>query len=323
MHYARILEAFYAEPWAILAEKWQAIRAFLHLKAKGEDVPQEQVDAIVAERDSRRDLAIPAALVTTRRPDGVLMSGRVAIVPVFGVLAQRAGALDQMSGVVSAERIGATLDGLVADRQVKAIVLAYDSPGGSVFGIEELGRKILAAREEKRIVAIADSVAASAAYWLASQANEVAVTPGGQVGSIGVIAAHMDFSKWEEMQGIRTTLVTSSPHKAELAPETPLSEEARAELQGKVDHYHGLFVGAVARGRGVSAAKVEKDFGGGRMLTAKQAVERGAADRVNTLTQLLGRLGAGDGDGPKAEGPGIAIKLAAYRAQAQAVQALQ
>jgi len=320
MLYQRILEAVYNQPLAILPEKLEQVQAFLALKARGVDVPPEQVHAIVAERDNRRALAIPDALITVRRPDGVLMAGRVAIVSVFGVLAQRAGPLDQMSGIIGTERLGATLDSLIVDRQVKSIIMAFDSPGGSVFGIPELAKKIRDARAEKKIAGIADSLAASAGYWLLAQTSEITVTPAGQVGSVGVIAAHVDVSKMEEILGVKTTLVTSSPFKAEFAPEQPLSEEARAELQGKVNAYHAMFTADLAKGRGVSQSRVEKDFGGGRMFLAEEAVKRGLADRVGTLAQLLDRLGANETGGPKAEARPLGAKLAAYRARAVQVE---
>lgn len=284
MRYSRLIQAFYASPWAITPEKFHAMETFLALKASGGDVPDEEVVAIVA--------AKPHAPVQR--------VGRVAIVPVMGVIAQRMGLIEKASGGVSTEQISATLDTLAADRQVRSILMVHDSPGGSVFNVPELAAKIRAVKAEKKVVALADSVSASASYWLAAQASEVYVSPSSQVGSIGVLAAHADLSKWEEMQGIKTTLVTSAPHKVEHAQTLPLSEEARAELQSKVDHYHEMFVRDVAKGRGVTEGRVNADFGQGRMVTAKDAVARGMADGVATLEQLLRRLGAEGGSSPSA-----------------------
>lgn len=284
MKYAHILTAFYSTPLAILPEKAAQIRRFLETKAAGEDIAPEEVSAIVA----------------ARRSAGVMMAGRVALLPVFGILSQRVGALEQASGGISTEEIGATLDTLVADKQVRSILMVFDSPGGSVFGIGELGDKIRAAREVKRVNGIAGPIAASAAYWLLAQTREAAVQPDGQVGSIGVIAAHEDMSKYvEEQQGTKMTLVTSSPYKAEGHPYGPLTDEARAELQRKVDYYHAQFIAAVAKGRGVTENRVEKNFGQGRMLTAEAAVTAGLVDRIGTLGQVLKRMGAGE-DGPGA-----------------------
>lgn len=298
MRYDHVLESFYNHPHAITEEKLLEIQTFLHAKVSGDVIADDRIRAIVA----------------GRRDDGVEMVGRVAVVPVFGVIAQRLGLLGQASGGVSAEALGAKLDSLVNDKTVRAIVLAFDSPGGSVYGVAELGNKIHGYKGQKKVIGIADSVAASAAYWLLSQCQEINVTPGGQVGSIGVIAAHEDLSKRNEAKGKTTTLVTAGKFKAEGSPFGPLDEEARAEMQGKVDHYYAMFTQAVARGRGVTEAKVKADYGQGRMLVAKEAVARGMADHVATLAQVLGRLGADVSQG------GVSPGMAMARARAIEVE---
>lgn len=299
MKYHQILSAFFSTAWAILPEKLAEIRAFLHLRARGDEVPAEDIEALAA----------------SRRPDGVQMVGRVAVLPVFGTISQRVGMLERASGGVSTEEIGASLDALVADKQVKAIVMAYDSPGGSVPGVMELAAKIRAARDQKKIIGFADPLAASAAYWLISQASEVVVTPSGRVGSIGVIFAHDDESKAAEMAGITTTIVASTPFKAELWQ--PLTEEAKAHLQKEANAIHAQFVGDIAKGRGISESKVEKNFGQGRMVYAVDALAAGMVDRIGTLDQILKRLGATDGS-PSAEAPspGRNARLALARAKA-------
>jgi signal peptide peptidase SppA len=279
-YYRKICQAFFDQPLALLPSKIAEIRAFLLRKMAGEEVPADQVAAIAA---ARRDST------------GVQMAGRIAVVPVFGVIAQRIGLLEESSGGVSTEELGITLDNLAADRGVGSIVLAFDSPGGSVFGVSELAEKIRGIRDQKRVVAIADSVAASAAYWLASQCSEVKVTPGGQVGSIGVVAVHEDLSRAEENLGVKTTLVSAGEHKTEGNPHEPLSEQARADIQEKVDYYYSLFVGDVAKGRGVKVGKVERDFGQGRMFTADEGVQAGLADGVATLQEVIDQITTGNG----------------------------
>ena len=304
MKYAAILNAFYNEPLAILPEKLEAIRAFLLTKSAGDDISPEEIASIKASRRQGHmhflafddgEAGNIAAITAARRPDGILMAGNVAVLQVFGVLSQRVGMVGEASGGVSAEKVGSQLEQLAGEKSVRSIVMAFDSPGGSVYGIQELGEKIRSLREQKKIVGLADSVAASAAYWLLSQTSEINVTPGGQVGSIGVVSAHEDHSAKLERDGVKPTLITAGKYKAEGNPFGPLNDEARAEIQAKVDHYYTQFLGAVAKGRGVTEARVEKDFGQGRMVTSKEAVERGMADRVATIAQVLRRLGADDG----------------------------
>lgn len=294
MRYETVIAAFHATPWAILPEKLDAIRLFLARKAAGEEIPPEEIAEVLA----------------ARRDGAQAKHGSVAVVPIYGVLAQRVGLMGQSSGGVSTEQIGAQIDQLAADPAVRTILLSIDSPGGSVYGVEELAAKIRALRDTKRIVAVANSVAASAAYWIAAQANEVVVTPGGQVGSIGVLAVHQDTTRAERKVGIKTTVVSAGKYKAELDPSLPLTEEGRAELQSKVDHYYRLFVAAVSKGRNVTEHRVEKDFGEGRMVTAKDAVSRGMADRVGTLEQTIDRYGGLAKD----------ARLAAIRARAVEVE---
>lgn len=286
MRYPAIAAAFYNTPHAITPEKLGEIRAFLEGKFA---LPGSIEDARAGAFNEDR----PPPGPTAGPRDGVQMVGRVAVVPVMGVIAQRMNLMSAFSGGTSAEQLGATIDALAADKSVRAIVLNVDSPGGSVFGIAELGDKIHAAKADKKIVAVANATAASAAYWIASQASELVVTTSGQVGSIGVIAAHTDESAADEKNGIKTTIISAGKYKAE--GYLPLTDDARAAMQANVDKMYGMFVRAVARGRGVTENRVDSDFGQGRMLLAKDAVAAGMADRVATLEQTLRRLGA-DGE---------------------------
>ncbi len=273
MKYPNILAAFYEEVWALSPAKWQEINAFLLLKAAGGDVPPEEVQA----------MARPAA--------GVQRFGKVAVLPVRGVLSQRAGMLEQASGGVSTEQLGQDLDGLMHDPGVKTVVMSYDTPGGTVSGTPELAAKIRGYRTEgRRVVSMIDATAASAGLWLAAQGSEVVITPSGRAGSVGVIVGHQDISKAEEMMGVKTTLVSSAPYKTEGYPEVPLSEEARGDMQAKVQHFHSMFVADLARGRRLDVETVEKKFGGGRMLTARAAVDAGMADRIMSAERLLAEL---------------------------------
>jgi capsid assembly protease len=147
-------------------------------------------------------------------------------------------------------------------------------------------------------------MAASAAYWICSAADEIVVTPSGSVGSIGVIAAHEDISKALDKEGIKVTLMGAGKYKTEANPFEPLSDAAKQELQGRLNEFYGMFTKAVGRNRGVGAYAVQNGFGEGRMVSAQQAVKEGMADRVATLDATLARfLGVRTGKGlsPAAE----------------------
>jgi signal peptide peptidase SppA len=179
---------------------------------------------------------------------------------------------------------------LVADDRVRAIVMDIDSPGGAVDLIPEFADEIRAARADKPVVAVANTMAASGAYWIAYAASELAVTPSGDVGSIGVYVIHDDLSGALERERVTKTIISAGEYKVEGNPFEPLSEEALAYRQDMVATIYDQFVGAVAEGRGVTTKKVEEDFGKGRMVLAPTAVKSGMADRVATVDQEVSRL---------------------------------
>jgi len=280
--YRRILRAALGSAWALEPSKLEAVVAFLELKARGAKLAPDAI----RNRLGRAHAAVPTA------PPPASVEKAVAVIPVVGIIAQRVSALEEISGPggVSTARVARDFRAALADPNVTAIVLDIDSPGGTVYGVAELASEILAARGRKPIVAVANSVAASAAYWIASAADELVVTPGGEVGSIGVYSIHTDHAAWLESEGLKVTLVSAGRYKVEGNPYEPLGDEARAAIQGRVDDYYRLFARAVAKGRGTTPAAVRDGFGQGRVVGADEAVRLGMADRVATLDQEIARV---------------------------------
>lgn len=278
MKYQHVVTEVFRKPWAILPDKFNTITQLISLRAAGEKLTEAEI---------RARLGIRAA----RQPGGTF--GAVAVIPIFGVISHRMNLMTQMSGGTSIEKLTAQFRQALADPSVKAIVFDVDSPGGSVEGVAELADEILKSRGQKKTVAVSNAFCASAAYWLASAAEELVVTASGEVGSIGVFAAHEDVSKAMETAGVKISLISAGKYKTEGNPYEPLSDEARAELQSKVDAFYGMFIKAVAAGRGVTQASVREGFGQGRMVLAADAVKSRMVDRIGTLDQTLARLGAG------------------------------
>ncbi len=275
-----VRKAVQALPWAILHEKLAAILEVLEVRAAGGAFTEDQIAARI-EAGTRDARPAPA--------------GGIAVLPVFGAIMPRANLFSEISGGADAETLGRQLDALLADDAVKAIVLDLDSPGGQVQGIPELGAKILAGRDRKAIVAQVNHLCASAAYWLASCCSEIAITPSGNAGSIGVLMVHEDDSEAAAQAGIRYEILSAGKYKADAAGIGPLSDDARTTIQTMLDEYYTAFVDAVAKGRGVSASDVRGGFGQGRLLTASQAKTAGMVDRIATLEETLARLGARGG----------------------------
>src|SRR5262249_39956041 len=167
-----------------------------------------------------------------------------------------------------------------------------DSPGGNVAGATEFAREVLAARAKKTVVAHANYLLASAAYWAMSGATEIVASPSAQVGAIGVLTLHNDISKMLEQMGIKREVLSAGKFKGEGMDGGPLSTEARAHIQDLIDGAYGRFIGDVAKGRGVTPADVRNGFGQGRALAVEAALATGLIDRVATLQDTLARVGA-------------------------------
>jgi HK97 family phage major capsid protein len=289
-----VMRAVQSTAWAIVPEKLHAILDMLELRASG-----------VAKSDAEIRAVMNARSTATRAPT---VGGKIAVLPLYGVVCQRANVVSEYSGGTSTDQFAASFDAAMANAEVGAIVIDCDSPGGSVSGVAELAARVRAARGKgKPIVAVANALMASAAYWICAQADEIVASPSSLIGSIGVFTCHTDESAADERAGIKRTLISAGKFKTEGNSYEPLSDAARAAEQAMVDEFYNMFVAAVAAGRDVKASAVTNGFGEGRVLPARQAVAEGLADRVATLEQVLADLGA----------PSAGMNGKARRAEAQ------
>ena len=277
--YEHILAAASAQPWAILPEKGRAIAAFLTEKVGKK-----------AKKLKAADFAGPQAAAKPKKKSQQQRKG-VAVIQVLGTMTQRADWMTDWSGGCSTEVLGSYLDEAMDDDSIEAIVFDIDSPGGSVYGVSELGDKIYNAGKMKKTIAVANSLAASAAYWIACQCKEFIVSPSSQVGSIGVYQMHVDESVANELAGMKVTLVNAGELKTAANQYAPLDDTGRSVMQKGVDDYYAQFVKAVARGRGVAQSTVRESFGKGSTVRAEEAVKLGMADKVGTLEEVLARYG--------------------------------
>ena len=221
---------------------------------------------------------------------GAIGGAGIAVIPVVGTITQRAGMMTEWCGGTSTQQISAALADALRDEAVGQILMEFDTPGGSVFGVSELGDEIHEAAKTKPVIGVANSLSASAGYWLMSQCSQAYVTPGGEVGSIGVWMAHEDWSKAMTDSGVVTTMVSAGKFKVEGNPYEPLGADARAFMQSRVDDYYGAFVKAVARGRGVGVQQVRDGMGQGRVLGADEALAQGMVDGVAPVTEIVRRM---------------------------------
>ena len=276
--YRNIVRAVSETPWAMRPERLAVILDLIEFKAAGGTLTPEQVQARIG--------AAPVSRQVTR-------AGAVAVLPLSGAMVPHASIMTEISGGTSVSAFSAMFAQAIGDPSIDAILINVDSPGGMTDLVPELAAQIRDARGTKPVVAIANTGAASAAYWIAAQADEIVVTPSGSVGSIGVFAAHTDISALQEKAGVSTTLISAGKFKTEASPFAPLGEEALAAIQARVDTFYGMFVHDVALGRGTTDAAVRDGYGQGRLMTAQAAVAAGMADRVATFDETLLALAQG------------------------------
>jgi signal peptide peptidase SppA len=283
-----VIAAVNGRPWYVIEETLDTIHAIVQMHVEGARLSPDEIQA-------RLDIA--AAASGPRR--GARTVGSVGIVPVYGIIMPRATLMTEMSGGATVAGIRLMFRQALEDETIGSILLDFDSPGGAVDGIEELATEIREARGRKPIVAIADYCMASAAYYLASQADEVVASPSSQVGWVGTIFKHTEFSKMNEMDGVTVTVIRNPPGKSQVNDVEALTEEAKADLQQRVDDYSVQFHSAVAKGRGVSVAAVKADYGGGGGMTAARAKAAGLVDRVESYDATVHRLATGRGPAPR------------------------
>lgn len=180
----------------------------------------------------------------------------IACIPVRGTLVKRSMGLNAFSGLSSYEDLSEQIIGALTDPNVKAVLLDVDSPGGEVDGMFDLADMIYSQRGQKPIVAVCNDQMCSAAYAIASSADQIYVTRTGMVGSIGCFMLHCDQSGADEQAGKKYTYIFDGARKVDGNPHSPLSAEALATMQGEVSRIKDMFVTMVARNRNVTAQQV-------------------------------------------------------------------
>ena len=286
MNQQLLIAEFLATPWALMPERLNAVAAVLARWSSNTPASEDVMQRIAADRSARE------ARRQSNQVNGGGAGNGIAVLPLYGVVTQRGNMVDDVSGPgsVSTQQFAASLRQALTDESVSQILIDIDSPGGSVYGVAELADEIISARAQKPVIAIANSLAASAAYWIGACASEFYVTPGGEVGSIGVWQAHQDYSKAMDEAGVKTTLISAGKFKVEGNPYTPLDEDAQAFMQSRVDDYYAAFTKAVAKGRGVSIAQVRDGMGQGRVLGADAALASNMVDGIATLDDVVRKM---------------------------------
>ncbi len=266
-----------AAPWAI-PEDW--LKTILNIASGNGDVPA----ALQLHKNAVE--AVPARPLDGTRRVGV--RDGVAILPIRGPIFRYANLFTAVSGATSIQTTALDFHTALEDQDVDSIILDLDSPGGMVVGVNEFSEQIFSARGTKPIIAYAGGMAASAAYWIASAADEIVTDATAELGSIGVVMGYLDDRESNKKRGIELIEIVSSvsPNKHQ----DPKTEKGKTELQRRVDDLAGVFVNAVARNRGVDIGTVTNDYGRGGVKAGQSAVNAGIADRLGSLESLIAEL---------------------------------
>ncbi len=270
---------------------------FRDMKAKG--LPDAKARAAASAASNNREEPLYERL------------GPLAVVGMSGPMSKNG---DWWWGYASMRQIGSSLLQAAADSSAKAILLDADNaPGGTVDGTEELAGIARFVGEQKPLYVYASGMLASAHYWVASQAKEIATNETDLIGSIGVLQTHTDWSGWNEQMGVDVTYLTAGHYKAIANPDQPLSDEARAYLQDGLDRIYDLFLDAVATGRGVTREQALA-MADGKIFLGRQALELGLVDRLESRADFINRIITEvhmDLAKLKAEHPGVVTELRA------------
>jgi len=265
-NFSHIREAIFNEPWAI------------------EDNAKKRIEFVI-ENAAENFAAGKLEMKPREKPRLQIMDG-VAVIPIEGTIAKRMNMFSEVSGGTSIEQLDQQFTEAMASDS-RAVLFHINSPGGSVMGVPEFASKVFNARSSgKTILALADGMTASAAVWIASQADEFYTTEASTVGSIGVIASVIDDTRLEKNAGIDRTIIRSSELKG--AGNGPMTPSQFSSIQTRVNDLFGMFKDSISRARpGMNIETVAT----GDMWIGVKACEMGLCDGIATLDSLLAKYG--------------------------------
>lgn len=289
MKYPLLFHAAYCEPLCIDPSVFRAVHTVLWPRiatGQGMDIeaasgtgPKQGGDPYNGRRASQASPSVDGYGRITDDRFYSTVPGRddVAVVPIYGMLAKNAGYIQEACmGITDVNRISHAIHQAAAAPEISTLILDLATPGGQVTGIPELATLIgtVSRGYGMTTYAFCDERVCSAGYWLASQAEEIYVTPSATVGSIGTYLAWFDESVKMQMEGLRLEFFGEGKHKGMGLPGKPLTQEDRELLQNRVAEINGWFMSAVTTARsGVSEVTMQ-----GQTFCGAEAVERGLVD---------------------------------------------
>jgi len=220
--------------------------------------------------------------------------GRTAIIRCEGTLMRNVPWIYQYFGVscTSSKYLTKAFQVAADDEDIDDIMMATDSPGGEASGISEAAAAIKAASRKKDVHASISGMAASGAYWLASQADNITAEEDAMVGCIGAYVTMTDSSEAAKQSGIKVHVIRSGAHKGAGEPGTEITQEQLGPMQEMVDGLAKMFCKSVAKGRKKTQEEISA-LATGQAWLAGPAKEKGLIDEIEPASSVLGRLSGG------------------------------
>jgi len=264
--------------------------------------------------------ALGDAGVSIERGQRFAVHRGVAYVPVRGALTPNSGILERFLGWSNYHGVGETMTALTASDEVRAAVMIFDTPGGSVLGVQSAVDAIRACAAAKPVHALVHPLAASAGYWLASQCSEISATPGSWVGSVGTMLT--SFQPVQPGEAGNQLYILTSEHAGAKRPD--LSTDAgQATALVRLNEMEAEFLAAVAAGRGIAAEDLPGRMSrsddikqGGDVFWDGDAVARGLVDQIETVPDFMARLSGLYAPKKSASSRAYMARAATARAQA-------
>lgn len=282
--FSYVRSALYGQPWCILPEALDLLCEIVerHITLDSKSLEEKIVEALA--KDSIGGQSPQSGRMGYGQYE---IKNGVAVLPIMGPIIPRANVMTRMSGATSLDNFNAQFADAQSNKDVCAILLLEDSPGGSVIGLNETANRVFASRKQaKPVVAIADTVMCSAAYAIGSQAMECYCTEGAIVGSIGVVSAIEDSTRAKENAGVRSIVLKTGPLKA--IGMGPITDAQVEEMKARMQEYFTMFKNGVERGRaGIDIEEVST----GATWIGQKAVNMGLVDGVSSVEEQLARLG--------------------------------
>jgi signal peptide peptidase SppA len=272
-----------------------AVKSVLIPRMQGINVVVSQTD-VKSPHDQGQILAMEDDDYEPRRQqpcngDGMytVAKDNIAVVQVHGLLMARRGHITaECTEFNSYERIRNNIQRALDHEPVKEIVLDFSTGGGMAVGCKELADFINQVKAIKPITAIVNYAAYSAGYFLASACGKIIVSQTSGVGSIGVIIEHMEVSKWEEEVGLKFSTFYRGEHKNDGSPHEPISDQAVAAINKRLDEAYEMFVDSVAQYRGLDKQAVIDTQAG--LMSAQEALKLGFADELSDPMSAISNI---------------------------------